>query len=432
MTRLPAGAAQRRGRRRRRARRDAAFWSRGARRRGRARRRRAGAGAPVGHRAARAGDGRGAPTPKRPRARGRAPGGRWCEHAAVPGRRPARLVAISRPCAGSSASSAGAATCAVPDAAAAGRRSSTAPCARSRGEPTATPTRTADLTGRLDAAAAAVEAVDAALRGVPGVRALLGDPQAALLVEDRHRAADAAGSTRSSASSTTVSAARSPPRRSRRSTPRWSRCKDAVWAVGRDRLRTAREVAGARRRRSVGRGARGVPLGAGRAVGASTGSRCAVATRPGCTCSCAGHGLDLADPTIGRLVDGAHRRPAVRFAARCAPPATSSRSSTRPRPRSASSATTPRCCAPPIRDDELLAPRARGRRRRGDGARPHALGERRHHLRGERAPAQPRGARRPRPARTWWPRSTATSTTTPTSRRSRACRCPPRSPPTPR
>ena len=42
-----------------------------------------------------------------------------------------------------------------------------------------------DLEGRLHAVASAVEAVDTALRGVPGVRALLGDPQAALLVQDR-------------------------------------------------------------------------------------------------------------------------------------------------------------------------------------------------------------------------------------------------------
>lgn len=41
------------------------------------------------------------------------------------------------------------------------------------------------LLGRLQAVAEAVEGVDAALRGVPGVRAVLGDPQAGLLIEDR-------------------------------------------------------------------------------------------------------------------------------------------------------------------------------------------------------------------------------------------------------
>ena len=49
---------------------------------------------------------------------------------------------------------------------------------------------------------------------------------------------------------------------------------------------------------------------------------------------------------------------------------------------------------------------------RGDGARPHPLGQRRHHLRGQRPPAQPRGGRARR-APTSSPCSTATSTTSP-------------------
>ena len=50
---------------------------------------------------------------------------------------------------------------------------------------------------------------------------------------------------------------------------------------------------------------------------------------------------------------------------RCAPPAISWRSSTRRRPRSVSSATTPRCCARAIRGDELLRLALAARRRRG-------------------------------------------------------------------
>ena len=60
------------------------------------------------------------------------------------------------------------------------------------------------------------------------------------------------------------------------------------------------------------------------------------------------------------------------------------------------------------------APRARVADGPGDRARPHPLGQRRHHLRGQRPPAQPRGGGRVGRARTWRPCSTATSTTTPT------------------
>ena len=49
----------------------------------------------------------------------------------------------------------------------------------------------------------------------------------------------------------------------------------------------------------------------------STGSRCAAATPPACTCSCAGHGLDLADPDVARLIAAPRRRSAVRGGVRC-------------------------------------------------------------------------------------------------------------------
>ena len=99
-----------------------------------------------------------------------------------------------------------------------------------------------DLARRLHAVAEAVECVDTALRGVPGVRALLGDPQAALLVHDRveqltvrfdaleHDLDDGLGGTLDGSALEDVNAA-------------LVRARDAVWAVGRDRLRTAREVA---------------------------------------------------------------------------------------------------------------------------------------------------------------------------------------------
>ena len=91
---------------------------------------------------------------------------------------------------------------------------------------------------------------------------------------------------------------------------------------------------------------------------------------------------------------GAQRRPAVHVRRGARRRTGISRSSTRPRPRSASSATTRRACAPQIAQRRAAPPRGAGRHRRGRRARAHALGERRHHLRGERAPAEPGGARR--------------------------------------
>ena len=72
-----------------------------------------------------------------------------------------------------------------------------------------------------------------------------------------------------------------------------------------------------------------------------------------------------------------------------------------------------------ITKDELLHRALDNDDAHGRRARPHALGERRHHLRGERAPAEPGGGGRGRsaPVRTPPPRSTATSTTTPSSSR---------------
>ena len=217
--------------------------------------------------------------------------------------------------------------------------------------------------------------------------------------------------------------ARSRRRRSRRVNAALVRAKDAVWAVARDRLRTAargrrRSPAPIRRSRRI----EAFTLGAGRAVGASTGSRCAAATRPGCTCSCATTASTSTTPGVGRAARRARRRPAVRVAARCARPTATLGFVYKAAAEIGELGDNTAALRAAIRDDELLHLALAADDAEVDGARPHALGERRHHLRGQRAPAQPRGARRPRPARTSSARSTATSTTTPTSRRPTALR----------
>ncbi len=100
----------------------------------------------------------------------------------------------------------------------------------------------ATLADTLVAAAVLVEGVDRELRGVPGVRALFADAQAALVIADRVEQLtgrldaleaeldDGLGATLAVGVLEQVNAA-------------LVRVRDAVWAVGRDRLRTAREVA---------------------------------------------------------------------------------------------------------------------------------------------------------------------------------------------
>ena len=108
------------------------------------------------------------------------------------------------------------------------------------------------------------------------------------------------------------------------------------------------------------------------------------------------HGLDLDDPAIARLLDRGATRSSPQGGAHS--PDGISASCTRPRPRSASSATTPRRCGADRATTTCLHLAVRSRDGRGGRPRAHPVGERRHHLRGQCAPAEPRraaDARRP-------------------------------------
>ena len=214
-------------------------------------------------------------------------------------------------CAGSSASSRRRATRPVPDAAGSSQELDRALFAFAGGA-----NGDADrLNGGLARPPAtlwptAVDVVDAALRGVPGVRALLGDPQAWPPARATGSSSSPAGSTRSSASSTTVCGGTVAVATLEAVNAALVACKDAVWAVRRDRL--AHRARGRRRSPAaepVDRGARGVPLDPGRAVGASTASRCAAATPPACTCSCA---TTASISTSRRSRDWSTRAPPIR------------------------------------------------------------------------------------------------------------------------
>jgi glutamine---fructose-6-phosphate transaminase (isomerizing) len=152
---------------------------------------------------------------------------------------------------------------------------------------------------RLLAAAAAVEQVDRALRGVPGVRALLGDRSGALAIEHRsdrltdllravEQLLDTEDAPVSLAEIEMVNTA-------------LIHAKDATWAVRRDRLRTANAVA-----ELAG------PDASSAAIEACTSIQIALSAidrlevrgrdSAGIHLLVRNHGLDLGDPAISRMV----------------------------------------------------------------------------------------------------------------------------------
>jgi glucosamine--fructose-6-phosphate aminotransferase (isomerizing) len=158
-----------------------------------------------------------------------------------------------------------------------------------------------DLVGSLDAIAVVVEGVDAALRGVPGVRSLLGDPQAALLVEDRVEQLTARLDHLERDLDERLGGALAPAELERVNAA-LVRARDAVWAVGHDRLRTAREVAAL-----AGADPSVAALEAFHSVQVALSAidRLEVRGRDsaGLHLLVRHHGLDLDEPAIGRLVD---------------------------------------------------------------------------------------------------------------------------------
>ena len=155
------------------------------------------------------------------------------------------------------------------------------------------------LAARLRDVAGCAEAVDTALRGVPGVRALLGDPQAALLIEDRVEQL----TRRFDALETDLDRGLGDaPAGLEEINAELVRARDAVWAVGRDRLRTAREVAAL-----AGADPSVAALEAFLSVqiALSAIDRLEVRGRDsaGLHLLVRHHGLDLDEPAIARLVD---------------------------------------------------------------------------------------------------------------------------------
>jgi glucosamine--fructose-6-phosphate aminotransferase (isomerizing) len=157
------------------------------------------------------------------------------------------------------------------------------------------------LVDRLTTAAVGVEAVDRELRGVPGVRALLGDPQATLVIADRVEQLalqldlleaeldGGIGATLDPGELEQVNAA-------------LVRARDAVWAVGRDRLRTAREV-GALAGPDPSIAALEAYLSVQVALSAIDRLEVRGRDSAGLHLLVRHHGLDLGEPAVRRLID---------------------------------------------------------------------------------------------------------------------------------
>ncbi len=152
----------------------------------------------------------------------------------------------------------------------------------------------------LVAAAASIETVDLALRGVPGVRALLGDRAGALAIE--HHSTDLIEALKAREAALDVGELEIGVSELEAVNAALLRAKDAAWAVHNDRLRTARAVgdlAGAEA------GIAAIEACTSVQVALSALDRLEVRGRDsaGLHLLVRDHGLDLADPVVAGLIE---------------------------------------------------------------------------------------------------------------------------------
>jgi glucosamine--fructose-6-phosphate aminotransferase (isomerizing) len=158
------------------------------------------------------------------------------------------------------------------------------------------------LSARLDAAAERLAGVDEDLRGVPGLATMLADASttAALahrieqLAESADRVEQLLDSTEAAAGLGTSDL--------EVTNAALIRCKDAIWAMGRDRLRAAEQVAGLAGP-EVGEAGRAVLFSVHQALSALDRLEVRGRDSAGLELQLTGHGLDPDDPAIASLLD---------------------------------------------------------------------------------------------------------------------------------
>ena len=195
------------------------------------------------------------------------------------------------------------------------------------------------------------------LHGVPGMLALVDRHELVAAITARLDQLDAYAAEREAE----LAGPTARRRRARGGQRRVDRAARRVWAVRRDRLRTAPRGRRARRTRCRRGRRRRLPRRSSRRCRRSTAWRSAGATRPASTCSSGTTASTSDDPAVAAALADARRRSAVPERVARASPAVPRRSSTRRRPRSVSSATTPVHCARPIARRRPAAPRAHRR-----------------------------------------------------------------------
>ena len=177
--------------------------------------------------------------------------------------------------------------------------------------------RATPLDATLLAAAEKLEAVDAELRGVAGVRSLLQDADGAAAI-DRKVATLADLTALVEAELDASGADPHTPRSSQeleRTNAALIRCKDAIWAIGRDRLRAARDVRALSQVESSPMGT-AVLFSLNQALSALDRLEVRGRDSAGIEVQLTGHGIDPADPSVARLLEQRARRGFTSGAAR--------------------------------------------------------------------------------------------------------------------
>ena len=156
-----------------------------------------------------------------------------------------------------------------------------------------------DLRDRLDRGADELEAVDRALRGVPGLQSLVADPAGAARIAAR---VESVGERCDRIETLLDTAGAAAPEDLEATNAALIRCKDAAWAIGRDRLRAAAQVASLTETEVTTAGL-GVMFSVHQALSALDRLEVRGRDSAGLEIQLVGHGLDPHDPVTAAALE---------------------------------------------------------------------------------------------------------------------------------